>query len=132
MLKTGGQLRLHRRPERSPRHHCAGLEAGPEKVPRLSRGALPGQPRLLLRWIHSQQPFKEVTIRADGKPKANVDAELVLQAMLDYPHYERAVIVTNDGDFACLVRHLYGPRQARAGAEPESECLLGAVEAGRT
>ncbi len=34
-------------------------------------------------------------------------AELVLQAMLEYPHYERAVIVTNDGDFACLVRHLY-------------------------
>ncbi len=51
--------------------------------------------------------FKEVTLRADGKPKANVDAELVLQAMLEYPHYERAVIVTNDGDFACLVRHLY-------------------------
>ena len=41
------------------------------------------------------------------KLKGNVDAELVLQAMIDYANYERAVIVTSDGDFACLVRHLY-------------------------
>ena len=43
----------------------------------------------------------------EGKPKGNVDAELVLQAMIDYQDYERAVIVTSDGDFACLVRYLY-------------------------
>lgn len=42
-----------------------------------------------------------------GKPKGNVDAELVLQAMIDYRDYECAVIVTSDGDFACLVRYLY-------------------------
>ena len=51
--------------------------------------------------------FKPVTYRGDGKPKGNVDAELVLQAMIEYPHYERAVVVTGDGDFGCLVRHLY-------------------------
>jgi uncharacterized LabA/DUF88 family protein len=50
--------------------------------------------------------FKEVTYRDDGKPKGNVDAELVLQAMIDYSTYDQAVIVTSDGDFACLVRHL--------------------------
>lgn len=38
--------------------------------------------------------------------KGNVDAELVLQAVIDYGHYDRAVIVTSDGDFACLVRYL--------------------------
>ena len=27
--------------------------------------------------------------------------------MIDYRNYERAVIVTSDGDFACLVRYLY-------------------------
>ena len=43
----------------------------------------------------------------EDKPKGNVDAELVLQAMIDYGDYERAVIVTSDGDFACLVRYLY-------------------------
>lgn len=51
--------------------------------------------------------FKEVTYRGDGKPKGNVDAELVLQAMIEYPNYDSAVIVTSDGDFACLVRYLY-------------------------
>ena len=51
--------------------------------------------------------FKPITYRGDGKPKGNVDAELVLQAMIDYREYDRAVIVTSDGDFACLVRYLY-------------------------
>jgi len=50
--------------------------------------------------------FKPVMYR-EGKPKGNVDAELVLQTMIDYRGYERAVIVTSDGDFACLVRYLY-------------------------
>ena len=49
--------------------------------------------------------FKTVTYQA-GKPKGNVDAELVLQAMIDYPKYDRALIGTSDGDFACLVRYL--------------------------
>ena len=51
--------------------------------------------------------FKPITYRGDGKPKGNVDAELVLQAMIDYREYDRALIVTSDGDFACLVRYLY-------------------------
>ncbi len=38
--------------------------------------------------------------------KANVDAELVLQAMIDINKYDGAVIVTSDGDFTCLVKHL--------------------------
>lgn len=50
--------------------------------------------------------FKEVTYQPDGKPKGNVDAELVLQAMIDFSEYEKAVLVTSDGDFACLVRYL--------------------------
>jgi uncharacterized LabA/DUF88 family protein len=50
--------------------------------------------------------FKEVIERFDQKPKGNVDAELVLQAMIDFNEYEKAIIVTSDGDFACLVRHL--------------------------
>lgn len=52
--------------------------------------------------------FKPVTYQLGGKPKGNVDAELVLQAMIDFNQYEKAVIVTSDGDFACLVRYLLG------------------------
>lgn len=42
----------------------------------------------------------------DGRVKGNVDAELVLQAMIDYNSYDKAVIVTSDGDFYCLVHYL--------------------------
>lgn len=50
--------------------------------------------------------FKPVTYQSGGKPKGNVDAELVLQAMIDLHAYDNAVIVTSDGDFSCLVRYL--------------------------
>ena len=46
---------------------------------------------------------------ADGKQtvKGNVDAELVLHAAaIQYGNYDKAVIVTGDGDFACLVEFL--------------------------
>ncbi len=51
--------------------------------------------------------FKPVLQTKDGLVKGNVDAELVLQAMIDYHEYKKAVIVTSDGDFYCLVRYLY-------------------------
>ena len=41
-----------------------------------------------------------------GRVKGNVDAELVLQAMIEYPNYDKAVIVSGDGDFYCLVKYL--------------------------
>lgn len=47
------------------------------------------------------------TIKArDGTVKGNCDADLVLQAMIDLPLYDKSVIVTGDGDFASLVRYL--------------------------
>lgn len=42
----------------------------------------------------------------DGSVKGNVDAELVLHAMIEYKNYEKAVIVSGDGDFHCLVEYL--------------------------
>lgn len=50
--------------------------------------------------------FKPTFENKDGKVKGNVDAELVLQAMIEYPSYKKAVIVTGDGDFYCLVKYL--------------------------
>ena len=38
--------------------------------------------------------------------KGNVDAELVLHTMIEYKNYEKAVIVSGDGDFHCLVEYL--------------------------
>jgi len=50
--------------------------------------------------------FKKAIINKAGMIKGNVDAELVLQVMIEYENYEKAVIVSGDGDFACLVRYL--------------------------
>lgn len=38
--------------------------------------------------------------------KGNVDAELVLHSMIEYPNYDQAVIVSGDGDFHCLMDYL--------------------------
>lgn len=50
--------------------------------------------------------FKPTLQLPDGKVKGNVDAELVLHAMIEYSNYNKALIVTGDGDFYCLVDYL--------------------------
>ncbi len=50
--------------------------------------------------------FKPTLRLPDGSVKGNVDAELVLHAMIQYNNYDAAVIVTGDGDFYCLVEYL--------------------------
>ena len=46
------------------------------------------------------------TLEIKGRTKGNVDAELVLHAMIEYSNYDQAVIVSGDGDFFCLVKYL--------------------------
>lgn len=51
--------------------------------------------------------FKPTTKDRLGKPKGNVDAELVLHAArIEYDNYDKAVIVSGDGDFYCLHEYL--------------------------
>jgi len=50
--------------------------------------------------------FKPTLQLPDGRVKGNIDAELVLHAMIELPNYEKAIIVTGDGDFYCLVEYL--------------------------
>jgi len=50
--------------------------------------------------------FKPTLKLPGGKVKGNVDAELVLHAMTEYQNYDKAVIVTGDGDLYCLVDYL--------------------------
>jgi len=49
--------------------------------------------------------FKPTLELKDGRVKGNVDAELVLHAMIEYSNYDKAVIVSGDGDFYCLVQY---------------------------
>lgn len=62
--------------------------------------------------------FKPVIPDDMGKPKGNVDADLVLQTMIDFAMYDRAVIITSDGDFYSLVRHLYQHKKLRIVMSP--------------
>jgi uncharacterized LabA/DUF88 family protein len=50
--------------------------------------------------------FKPTLALPSGGFKGNVDAELVLHTMIEYGNYEKALIVTGDGDFYCLVDYL--------------------------
>ncbi len=50
--------------------------------------------------------FRPTLIYRDGRTKGNCDAELVLHTMIQYPNYEKAIIVTGDGDFYCLAQYL--------------------------
>lgn len=52
---------------------------------------------------HEQETDKE-----DPKPqtKGNVDADLVLYAMKELPNYDKAIIVSGDGDFYGLIEYL--------------------------
>jgi len=51
--------------------------------------------------------FKPTVEDNHGKPKGNVDAELVLySAAIQYPNYDKAVVISGDGDFHCLYKYL--------------------------
>ena len=50
--------------------------------------------------------WKPVLTYKDGTVKGNVDAELVLHTMIEFPNFDKAVIITGDGDFYCLVQYL--------------------------
>lgn len=50
--------------------------------------------------------FKPVLVYKDGTIKGNVDAELVLNVMINLNVFDKAVVVTGDGDFYCLVQYL--------------------------
>jgi len=52
------------------------------------------------------RPGENGTSGKDKPVKGNIDADLVLWAMKDLPSYDKAVIVSGDGDFYGLVEYL--------------------------
>ena len=59
------------------------------------------------------KPTLEIKEGNTVKIKGNVDAELVLHAMIEYPNYEKAIIVSGDGDFYCLIEYLIKQNKLR-------------------
>ena len=58
--------------------------------------------------------FKPTLKYKDGTTKGNCDADLVLNAMIQYENYNQAVVVTGDGDFYCLVQYLIEQKKLKA------------------
>jgi uncharacterized LabA/DUF88 family protein len=65
--------------------------------------------------------FKPTTKGPDGKAKGNIDAELVLHAAaIELDCYDKAVVVSGDGDFCCLYDFLEKKDKLRAILIPNS------------
>ena len=62
--------------------------------------------------------FKPTIPDGDGKIKGNTDADLVLKAILEKDEYDKAVIVSSDGDFYSLVQYLYEKNKLRIVLSP--------------
>ncbi len=53
--------------------------------------------------------YKPTLNYSEGKEKiikGNVDAELVLHTMIEFPNYNKAIIASGDGDYYCLIEYL--------------------------
>jgi len=59
------------------------------------------------------KPTLEIKENNKIRVKGNVDAELVLHTMIEYPNYKKAVIVSGDGDFYCLIEYLVKQNKLR-------------------
>jgi hypothetical protein len=62
--------------------------------------------------------FKPVVRGSGHDPKGNVDADLALKAMIELSTYDKAVILTGDGDYYSLVEHLINQNKLAAGLAP--------------
>ena len=89
-----------------------------------------GKAFIFIGWVEKNQQLYD-HLRRDGfelvfKPtvsylesgslthKGNVDAEMVLHAAaVEYSNYDQAVIITSDGDFACLIKFLLKRQKLR-------------------
>ena len=52
--------------------------------------------------------FRQITYETNGKPKGNCDSELVLKVVVYFyeKKFKKAVVISGDGDFACLALFL--------------------------
>ena len=65
--------------------------------------------------------FKQTIPDEDGKIKGNIDADLVLQVALELNNFDKAVIVSSDGDFYSLVQYLYENDKLKVVLSPDIE-----------
>jgi len=69
--------------------------------------------------------FKEVVYDGEGKAKGNCDADLVLQVVCDaYENkFDKAIIVSSDGDYASLIKFLKAKNRLEVILSPHNRKL---------
>lgn len=65
--------------------------------------------------------FKPTIPDANGKIKGNVDADIVLRAVVEMGEYDKAIIVSSDGDFYSLVKYLYDESKLAVVLSPDEK-----------
>lgn len=70
--------------------------------------------------------FKETTYDGDRKVKGNCDADLVLRTVCDTyeNNFDKAVIISSDGDYASLVKFLQSKNKILAIVSPSNHCSI--------
>jgi uncharacterized LabA/DUF88 family protein len=63
--------------------------------------------------------FKPTLVYRDRFRKGNCDAELVLHTMIEYFRYNKAILVSGDGDFYCLAKYLRDNKKLGAVIVPD-------------
>jgi len=68
--------------------------------------------------------FKETTCDYEGNVKGNCDADLVLKTAVDYfeKNFAGAILVSSDGDYACLVNFLKEKKLLCSLISPSNKC----------
>jgi len=69
--------------------------------------------------------FKPTLVYKDGSTKGNCDAELVLQAMIDIDNYNKAVLVSGDGDFSCFGQLFNKTKETHKTFSPKPKKVFG-------
>jgi uncharacterized LabA/DUF88 family protein len=65
--------------------------------------------------------FKPTIPDDDGNIKGNVDADLVLLTVIEINNYNKAVVVSSDGDFYSLVQYLYENNKLETVLSPDNK-----------
>ena len=72
--------------------------------------------------------FKETIYDGNGKPKGNCDADLVVQTMTDLyeKNFDKAIVVSSDGDYASLIKVLRDKEKFEAilSPAPADKCSI--------
>jgi len=72
--------------------------------------------------------FKPTLELPNGEVKGNVDAELVLHTMIHLNDFDKALIVTGDGDFHCLIEFLLEKKKLLALMVPNHKRYSGLLK----